>query len=153
MLLLVSLAWGLGYCVPGVLRIPFAEVFPPAVERWSFISMRGWGVILLVFAVLAIWAEQLSLRGQKWAAHLLFMAHAMLAGTYTALAAGALYTGLLEAHWQVPGLLSSASRPLLWLLIAWLHTTYARLPTPPQERSEPAPPTRWRFMTRVPIDD
>lgn len=155
MLLMVSLAWGLGYCVPEQLRIPFAEVFPPAVQQWSFITMRGWGVMLLVCASTALLSEHLLLSGNRWAAQTLFLAHTLLAGIYSALAAGALYTGFAEqSHWAIPGMLSACSRPLLWSLIAWLHSTYARIPLPPQDRSGvPKPRTRLRLIARVPVDD
>jgi hypothetical protein len=136
MLLLVTLVWGLSYVQPERLRIPWSEVFPPDLTRWSFIPMWGYGAGMVAGCVLAFIGERMIILAEGmsragWVAS--FLAHAELAAIYFTLAVAALVYGLRECdglYWSGAAVISALSRPLLWTGIGWLHLTYARLPPP-----------------------
>lgn len=135
-LLLVSLFWGLSYCMPPGQRIIFSEVFPDTLSKHSGVPMWGWGVMLLVSALAALVGERAILGGNgqtRFGWRLSFISHAVLAGVYFTLAVSSLEVGVVEVasmHWAAPAIISAMSRPVLWSYIGYLHVTYARLPRP-----------------------
>lgn len=157
-LLLVSFTWGLSYCMPPAQRIPFSEVFPFDLTRWSSVPMWGWGAALLFFAAVAFMGERIILeRGPGsatgWRAS--FMAHTFLVGIYGTLAVAALAQGISEiqvAHSPAVGLISALSRPVLWSYIAYLHLTYARLPRPASAFKQKKH-RRLRFIVREEVEE
>lgn len=133
--LLVSFTWGLSYCMPESQRVAFSEVYPPDLSKWSFLPMWGWGVMMLCSAACAFFGERMILANgvSRMGWGMSFASHAMLTSIYATLAVAALVTGAQESaamHWQGSAVLSALSRPVLWLLISFLHLTYARLPHP-----------------------
>lgn len=160
-LLLVSFAWGLSYCMPANLRIPFSEVFPPDLTRWSAIPMWGWGAMLLISATFAFMGERIILeRGSGsnagWRAS--FLSHTMLVAVYSTLAIAALTQGWLQVaavHFTAAAIISAISRPVLWGYIAYLHLTYARLPRPltaTQPRRRKGGRRKLRFVREEEVD-
>lgn len=135
-LLFVSFCWGLGYSMPAKTRVPFSEVFPPDLERWSVITMGGYGAAMLAGAAFALLGERLILINQNvrlgWA--LSFLSHGLLFAVYASLSAAAIATGVQQSHGNVAAIISSLSRPVLWMLIAGLHLSFARLPAPHMPR-------------------
>lgn len=123
-------------------RISFAEVFP-----YASTNHRGlWGLALVVFCIAAYWAGRVMNRDllpHPWAWRTGYVSHMALAGIYCALATCALLQGIHEIsgswqHWHLYGnIASSISRPVLWGYIGYLHTTYARLPTPESQKHRP----------------
>lgn len=142
-LLLISATWGLSYMTSDKDRVRFAEVFPDTIT-----AHRGWwGLSLVICCAAAYKAERVMNKDQKphpWAWRTGYTAHMALAGIYCALAMCALLQGFNEIHgawhsWHLYGnIASSVSRPVLWGYIGYLHTTYARLPTPESQKHQPA---------------
>jgi hypothetical protein len=157
-LLMVSFFWGLSYVMPVNLRIPFSEVFPPSVGEFSQIPMWGWGAAMLFAALAAIAGERMILISlvqktgpAQFGWRLSIFSHTVLVAVYATLAIGALITGFPETHAQAAGLISAISRPVLWGYIAYLHLTYARLPTPVRIKRKKK--GKLRFFVRVGNDD
>lgn len=135
-LLLISATWGVSYMVPKNARVSFSEVFPDTLARLG-LPMAVWGVLLVVFAAAAFTAERLiahTRRGHPVAWRVGYGAHMALTAIYGGLATAALFQGISEvsAHpfeWVWWGqVASTVSRTVLWGYIAYLHSTYARLP-------------------------
>jgi hypothetical protein len=135
-LLLISFTWGASYLVPERLRITFSEVFPTALAVGR-LPMWCWGTVLVMAAAVAYLMDLRITRHpppHRWAWPAAWGAHMMLAGTYITLSACALAEGVTQIHgpptsvlfWG--GVVSAASRPVLWGYIGYLHSTYARLP-------------------------
>lgn len=135
-LLLVTLCWGLGYCMPANLRIAWSEVFPPDLEKWSIVPMWGYGAGMVAGCVVALSGERmiLSANGMSrmgWFCS--FLAHALLCSIYFTLCIAALVYGIRQAQsfaFAAASDISSLSRPGLWFYIGYLHLSYARLPPP-----------------------
>lgn len=156
-ILLVSLTWGLSYCMPPSLRVSFSEVFPPSLERWSSIPMWGWGIAMLFAAVSALIGEQLILKAvvgrrepSRFGWRLSIFAHTCLAAIYFTLTIAALVSGIREAHWQAAAIISAISRPVLWGYIAYLHVTYSKLPSPYAPRVK-KPRGKLKLFSREPV--
>lgn len=137
-LLLISFWWGASYIVPPDDRIPFSEVFPDNL-RHSFVPMWVWGVVLIVTAMVAWGAERVINRSRavhSFAWRCGWISHALLAGAYGTLALAALIQSFSEVSGGLNtfhfwgNVISSVSRTVLWGFIAYLHSTYARLPRP-----------------------
>lgn len=160
-LLLVTIAWGMSYCMPLPLRIPFSEVYPPNLSSLSQVPLWGYGAAMLFSALLALAGERMILISllRKDATgrigwRMSIFAHMCLCALYATLACAALLVGLHEAHWMAAGLISAASRPILWGYISYLHWTYARLPIPSPDYQEPKKKKgRLRFLVREQPDD
>lgn len=138
-LLLISFTWGMSYVVPGDYRIAFSEVFPENLGSGPMpMPMWGWGLALIITALLAFASERLIRRfkTQAWLWHLGYGAHMVLSGIYAALAVAALLQAMseIEGPWTSGSfwgnVVSAVSRTVLWGYIAYLHSTYARLPRP-----------------------
>jgi hypothetical protein len=135
-LLVVSVTWGLSYMMPVRLRVPFSEVFPATLTRWSTVPMWGWGLDIFVSAVVALVGERVIMeaRGRtRWAWAMSFIAHAILCATYVTLGVAALVEAMTEAgqmNWVFASIVSALSRTVLWCFIAYQHYTYATLPRP-----------------------
>jgi hypothetical protein len=136
-LLLVTLLWGLSYCMPTGLRIVWSEVFPPDLERWSFIPMWGYGAGMVAGCITALSGERmiLSANGLSRAGWFFsFLAHTVLCAIYFTLAVAALVYGIREVGqtgvWSAAAIISALSRPGLWIFIGHQHLGYARLPPP-----------------------
>jgi hypothetical protein len=135
-LLLVTLCWGLSYCMPTRLRIPWSEVFPPDLERYSFIPMWGYGAGMVAGCVIAFSGERMILAASGlsragW--FFSFLAHALLSSIYFTLCVAALVYGFTEVQkvsFTFASVASAVSRPALWFYIGLLHLGYARLPAP-----------------------
>jgi hypothetical protein len=145
--------------MPPKLRVPFSEVFPPSLSLYATIPMWGWGAMMVLSALMALVGERLILAaavGERepsytgW--HMSIWAHRFLAGVYFTLLAGALITGIGQAGWSFAGLVSAASRPVLWGYIAIMHVTYSRLPSPYPDKVKP-PRGKFRLLAREPVDD
>jgi hypothetical protein len=140
-LLLVSLTWGGSYLIPAADRIPFSEVFPSPMSHSIFPEMWLWGLLLFVPALIALVADLVLKRGNGDSKRAWFVAlggHYVLSGIYASLTVGAAFEGFSEIHYAwswhtAAAMVSAISRPILWGLIAYLHTTYARLPKPVSE--------------------
>ena len=136
-LLLISFTWGLSYMVPGDYRIAFSEVFPDNLDDGP-VPMGVWGVALVLTATLAFLSERLVTRRKvsAWMWSMGWGAHMVLSGIYAALAIAALLQALseIEGSWTSGSfwgnVISAISRTVLWGYIAYLHSTYARLPRP-----------------------
>jgi hypothetical protein len=135
-LLVITLIWGLSYVQPAYLRIPWSEVFPPDLQKWSFIPMWGYGAGMITGCVGAFVGERMIIMAsgmskKGWV--LSFLSHAILAAIYFTLAAAALVFGLRECgglYWSGAAVISALSRPCLWVGIGYMHLTFARLPPP-----------------------
>jgi hypothetical protein len=104
-----------------------------------------WGWLLFTPAAIALASDgvlRLSRGRARWSYIAAWACHWMLACVYVALTAVALYDGLTEVPWGqfthhfgvwFAGFVSSLSRPVLWWVVTYLHTTFARLPIPPKE--------------------
>ena len=156
-LLLVSLFWGLSYCMPPGQRIIFSEVFPDTLAKHSQVPMWGWGVTLLVAAIAALIGERaiLAANGQtRFGWRLSFISHTILAGVYFTLSVSSLEVGVMQVagmHWIAPAIISAVSRPVLWSYIAYLHVTYARLPRP-ELAKKPHRKRKYKLFVRVDDD-
>ena len=145
-LLMVCATWGLSYMMPAKNRVPFSEVFPPIIVNSVLGVMWVWGLLLFLPAVSALIAEQVAIRNRLTNKHLwgvIFGAHILLAGVYIGLAAAALASALAQipgerwpqlSFWE--GVVSAASRPVLWGLIGSFHIAFARMPRPGVEPSD-----------------
>lgn len=131
-LLWISWTWGASYVVPERDRVPFAEVFPHVLAS-ALLPMWGWGLILLVAATCALIAEQLLRHTHLRPWSLAWGGHIVLAGTYGTLAVAALAQAVMEIsgsplHFHFwGGVISAASRTVLWGMVAFFHSTYARI--------------------------
>lgn len=136
-LLLVTLFWGLSYCMPSALRISWSEVFPPDLDKWSVIPMWGYGAGMVTGFVIAISGERMILSADDGLSRLgwfwSFLAHALLCSIYFTLCVAALVYGVRQAEvlsFTAASVISAMSRPVLWFYIGYLHLSYARLPQP-----------------------
>jgi hypothetical protein len=135
-LLVVTMIWGLSYVQPERLRIPWSEVFPPDLAKWSFIPMWGYGCGMIAGCLLAFAGERMIIMAEGtsrsgWLAS--FLAHAVLSAIYHTLALAALIYGLHQCegmYWSGAAVISALSRPVLWHGIGYLHWSFARLPPP-----------------------
>lgn len=137
-LLLISASWGVSYMVPPQYRVPFSEVFPTTLISLG-LPMQVWGTLLLIFACTAFVSERViahTLRGHPISWRVGYASHMALTTIYGTLATSAVFEGMAQvdtpmfsAGWfgQV---VSASSRTVLWGYIAYLHSTYARLPKP-----------------------
>ena len=153
-LLLVTLAWGASYCMPPKLRVSFSEVFPPSLATYATVPMWGWGAVMVLSALMALVGERLILAAAVtdrepsyvgW--RMSIWAHRLLAGVYFTLLAAALLTGIDQAGWSFAGLVSAASRPVLWGYIAVMHVMYSQLPSPYPDKVKP-PKGKFKLFSR-----
>lgn len=155
-LLLVSFTWGLSYVMPPKQRVTFSEVFPPDLEKWSGVPMWAVGTAMLFGAAMALGGEHLILRNPRqsqlgWG--LSVLSHTWLCGIYFTLAIAAAATSLPQAHWTLPGMVSAASRPVLWAYIGNLHLGFANLPRPAFPKTEKKRRRKRRLKFVVEEDD
>jgi hypothetical protein len=141
-LLLVSMTWGLSYMMPAQYRISFSEVFPPNITDSILSRMWIWGLLMVLPSATGLIAEQIMTHSRrmlysKWLWGWVIAAHVGLSAIYFGLACGALFAGFNQipgadyphpAFWA--GVISAISRPVLWGVLGYLHTTFARLPIP-----------------------
>lgn len=137
-LLLISASWGLSYLVPEKYRVPFSEVFPSRLLPFG-LPMQFWGAVLVVFAVAAFVSERViahTRRAHDVAWKVGYGSHMALTATYGTLAFAAIFESIGQVNeptwtwgWWGQGV-SAISRTVLWGYIAYLHSTYARLPRP-----------------------
>lgn len=160
-LLLVSLSWGISYCIPEQLRVSFSEVYPPSLTKHTQVPMWCWGALMIVAAVMALVGERMILAkavSQRepsyvgW--HMSVIAHIVLAAIYFTLLCGALVTGFVESAGSFPGIVSALSRPILWGYIAAMHVTYSRLPSPfpPSDTPKKKKKGKLKLFTRESVE-
>lgn len=131
-LLFLSFAWGLSYIVPADRQPRFAGVLGQGP-----IPMWGWGLALIVAALVAYGTKVRSAyKSSSWLWPANYGAHMVLAGIYAAQATASMIDTLNDIN-EPPtsmffwgNIVSTISRGLLWGFIAYMHSTYARLPRP-----------------------